>query len=68
MRCPYCNTEMEQGVIYNRLQVKWQDNTGALFPKTVNLSKAGLLGGKAAAWLCENCQKVRVDYSDIQQD
>lgn len=68
MNCPYCNAEMEPGTIYNKIQVKWQDNTKSLFPKTVNLSKAGILGGKATAWLCENCQKVIVDYSEIPQD
>lgn len=59
---------MEKGAIYDRLQVKWQDESDILFPKTVKLSKMGLLGGKAVSWLCEDCKKVIVDYSDMQQD
>jgi len=68
MKCPYCGKDMEKGNIFNRLQVKWQDESSILFPKTVNLSEMGLLGGKAVSWLCEDCKKVIVDYSDIQQD
>lgn len=68
MICPYCGKEMEQGRIYDRLQVKWQDNSKSLFPKTVLLSKMGLLGGNATAYLCENCKKVIIDYSDIEQE
>ncbi len=59
---------MEKGNIFDRLQVKWQDESSVLFPKTVNLSNMSLLGGKAVSWLCEDCKKVIVDYSDIQQD
>ncbi|MBR5805773.1 MAG: hypothetical protein IKY30_03245 [Oscillospiraceae bacterium] len=68
MKCPYCGKDMEKGIIYNKLQVKWQDESSILFPKTVNLSEMGLLGGKAVSWLCEDCKKVIIDYSDIQQD
>ncbi|MBQ6850472.1 MAG: hypothetical protein IJN77_05485 [Oscillospiraceae bacterium] len=59
---------MEKGNIFNKLQVKWQDESSVLFPKTVNLSNMSLLGGKAVSWLCEDCKKVIVDYSDIRQD
>ena len=66
MKCPYCNNEMEQGMIYDRIQVRWQKDN-SLFPKTVNLSKAGFFGGSAVAFLCENCKKVIIDYSEIEQ-
>ena len=68
MKCPYCGKDLEKGNIFYRLQVKWQDESSILFPKTVNLSEMGLLGGKAVSWLCEDCKKVIIDYSDIQQD
>ena len=68
MICPYCGKEMEQGSVFNRTRVDWQDNSKSLFPKTVKLSKMGLLGGKAAAYLCENCKKEIIDYSYIEQE
>lgn len=49
MKCPYCGKDMEKVIIYNKLQVKWQDESSILFPKTVKLFEMSLLGGKAVS-------------------
>lgn len=75
MKCPYCNEEMELGVIPSRLELAWfkgveRPKLGAKFHKdSVVLSKLSFMEGSAvAAYLCRKCQKVVIDYSIKNSD
>ena len=70
MKCPYCNEEMEIGVIPCRTEIAWfkgvkKPTLSAKFHEgSVVLSKLSFMNGSAvAAYLCRKCQKVIIDYS-----
>lgn len=74
MKCPYCNEEMEQGVIQSPQELNWQAqkrllNRSDLYEDAVCLSYPSFIKGSAVeAWLCRNCQKVIVDFADEMSD
>lgn len=76
MRCPYCNIEMEKGIIESNQEISWKPGEKrriigrADFHKgSVVLSELSLLKGSAvAAYICKDCKKVIIDYSDNQSD
>lgn len=74
MKCPYCNEEMEQGVIQSQQEINWQEKThminrSDLYDGAVRLSKRSFVKGSAVeAWLCRKCEKVIIDYSDEKSD
>lgn len=74
MKCPYCNMEMEQGVIQSSQEINWQKkkhllNRSDLHKDAVRLSARSFFKGSAVeAWLCRNCRKVIIDYSNEQSD
>ncbi len=76
MKCPYCDSEMEQGYIQSPYEINWKKgNKRAFFGNagfhegSVVLSELSLLGGSAVtAFLCRDCKKVIIDYSDEKAD
>ena len=75
MKCPYCNEEMELGVIPSRLELAWFKGvkrptlSAKLHKDAVVLSKMSFMNGSAvAAYLCRDCQKVVIDYSIKKSD
>lgn len=70
MKCPYCNIDMEQGVIQSAQEINWQKkkhliNRSYLYDGAVCLSPMSFWKGSAVeAWLCRGCSKVVIDYSE----
>lgn len=69
MKCPYCNKDMQQGVIKSNHILRWK-KTGSLINRSkahdhaVRLSRGSFVKGESAeAWLCRDCCKVVIDYS-----
>lgn len=76
MKCPYCNNEMERGLIQSPHEIEWiKGEKRHLFGRaefhdgSVVLSELSMLKGSAVtSYLCRNCKKVLIDYSDEQSD
>ena len=76
MNCPYCNQEMEDGIIQGRDELSWKKGTKrplfgrAMFhDDSVVLSELSYIKGAAViAYLCRSCKKVIIDYSDEKSD
>ena len=76
MKCPYCSNEMEQGIIQSPQELSWKRGTNrAVFGRaefhegSVVLSEFSFMKGSAvAAFLCRECKKVIIDYSDEKTD
>lgn len=73
MLCPYCNAEMEKGVIgqHDLTPITWiSDNLieNAILPihKTIKLT-ALLKGGEIVTYYCENCKKFIIDENEIER-
>ena len=71
MLCPWCNTEMERGLIQSPHEIGWIPGDKKrffarpeLYEDAVVLSELNFFKGSAVtAWLCRGCQKVVVDYA-----
>lgn len=76
MNCPYCNTEMEIGVIQSSQEISWLKGEKRKFlvraefhDGSVVLSESSFIKGSAVlAHLCRGCQKVIIDFSDPSSD
>lgn len=75
MNCQYCGKEMELGVISSRHEIAWVKGekkpvlNASFHPGSVVLSKLSFTNGSAvAAYLCRDCQKVVIDYSNKYSD
>lgn len=76
MKCPYCQNEMETGLIQSPQEISWiKGEKRHLFAKSdfygdaVVLSEFSFLKGSAAvAGLCRRCKKVILDYGDPGSD
>ncbi len=76
MRCPYCDGEMEQGIIQSPHEIAWiKGNKRPLFGRagfhegSVVLSELSVMKGSAVtAFLCRGCEKVIIDLSDEESD
>lgn len=76
MNCPYCNKEMEKGLIQSSQEIAWiKGDKRKLFAKAefhenaVALSEFSFWKGSAVvAYHCADCHKVIVDYSDARSD
>lgn len=72
MNCPYCNAEMEKGIIGQHdlfIPITWvseQPIENAILPihKTIKLT-ATLKGGEIITYHCENCKKFLIDENDV---
>jgi len=70
VKCPWCGSEMEMGVIQSPNEISWQKKSrlfgkAELHPDSVLLAEHSFIKGSAvAAGLCRNCRKVVIDYGD----
>ncbi len=76
MKCPYCGNEMDKGTIQSPHEIAWVEGEKrlhstfyGLYDGAMVLSKRSMLKGSAViAFLCRECQKVLIDYSDEHSD
>ncbi len=76
MICPYCGKEMEKGLIQSPQEIAWlQGDKKHMFGRavlhegSVILSQLSVMKGSAVtAYLCRDCKKVIIDYSDKISD
>ncbi|WP_019230432.1 PF20097 family protein [Sedimentibacter sp. B4] len=68
MRCPYCNNEIEQGLLQGMRRVAWikRQHKVSLLPKQgeVLLENNTFSDFLLQAHICKSCKKIVVDYSD----
>lgn len=70
MNCPYCGKEMEKGVIQSPHEISWKKKKSffgrAMFHEgSVVLSELSFMSGSAViAYLCRDCKKIVIDYSE----
>ena len=73
MICPYCGKEMEPGMITNYYEMTWYKagKRGKLTVRPKNQEDSVLLsdmsltrGSAVEAFLCRDCQKIIIDYTD----
>lgn len=68
MKCPNCNNEMEHGFLQGMRRVAWVKNQHkvSLLPKQgeILLENNTFKDFIFSAWICKNCKKIVVDYSD----
>ncbi len=76
MTCPWCQKEMEKGLIQSPHEIAWLPGEKRRFFSTraefndgaVTLSRFSALRGSAVrAWLCRDCGKVIID-TDYRSD
>lgn len=76
MQCPYCGKEMEQGLLQSLQEIAWLKGEkrrllgrASFHEGSVVLSELSEWKGSAVtAWLCRDCKKVLIDYSDQTSD
>ena len=76
MKCPYCNNEMEKGLIHSPQELNWIKGekrkffTRAFLHKdSIVLSELSMMKGSACiAYNCPNCKKIVIDYADGNND
>ncbi|MBR0104296.1 MAG: hypothetical protein IKD83_00065 [Firmicutes bacterium] len=76
MICPYCGKEMEKGLIQSPQEIAWLKGDkkhmfgrAVLHEGSVILSQLSVMKGSAVtAYLCRDCKKVLIDYSDRISD
>lgn len=76
MHCPYCEGEMEKGLIQSPYEISWIKGekrkmlARARFHKDcVVLSELSFMKGSACvAYHCPTCQKIVIDYTDGKND
>ena len=76
MKCPYCNNEMEKGLIQSPHEISWLKGEKRKFfgraefhKGSVVLSQLSFMKGSACiAYNCPSCQKIIIDYADSSTD
>lgn len=76
MKCPYCNIEMEKGLIHSPQELNWIKGEKRKFftraflhSEAVVLSELSMLKGSACvAFNCPNCKKIIIDYANSESD
>ena len=68
MECPNCSEKMEQGYLQGMRRVAWvkSKHKVSLFPKQgeVLLENNNIKDFLLKAWICKNCKKIIIDYSN----
>lgn len=68
MKCPNCESEMEQGFLQGVQRVAWVKNKHkfSLMPKEgeVLIENHAFKDFMISAWICKKCKKIVLDYSD----
>ena len=76
MICPYCDDEMEKGLIHSPQELNWIKGEKRKFftraflhKESVVLSELSMINGSACvAYNCPNCKKIIIDYADGSMD
>ena len=76
MICPYCNNEMEKGLIQSPQEISWLKGEKRKFfgraefhKGSVVLSQLSFMKGSACiAYNCQKCKKIVIDYADGSND
>ncbi|MBE6609811.1 MAG: hypothetical protein E7634_04000 [Ruminococcaceae bacterium] len=76
MLCPYCDDEMEKGLIHSPQELNWIKGEKRKFftraflhKESVVLSELSMIKGSACiAYNCPSCQKIVIDYADGSMD
>lgn len=76
MKCPYCGTAMENGIIQSPQELAWFKGANRKFVARARFHEGSVVLSKlsftkcsaVAAHLCRACQKVIIDYSDVYSD
>lgn len=76
MKCPYCDKEMEKGLIQSPQELSWLKGEKRKFAArsflhegSVVLSSLSMMKGSACvAYNCLSCRKIVIDYSDERVD
>ena len=76
MQCPYCGKEMEKGLIQSPHEIAWLKGEkrpllgrAAFHHGSVVLSELSVWKSSAVtAYLCRDCKKVIIDYSEEMSD
>ena len=70
MICPYCNNEMELGIIQSRHELAWKKGLertkgkASFYEESVVLSPLSLMNGSAIkASNCKTCKKIIISYT-----
>ena len=72
MLCPYCNEEMELGVIQSPHEINWgrklrHFTSSNADPEAIVLGGYSFLKGcYTEAYLCRKCEKVIIDFSETE--
>ena len=68
MKCPNCSEKMDQGYLQGMKRVAWVKNKHkvSLLPKQgeVLLENNTVKDFLLKAWICKNCKKIIIDYSN----
>lgn len=70
MKCPYCEAEMEQGVIQSSQELSWKKKRKIIarakfYDESIVLSKLSLMKGSAIiSHLCRTCERIVIDYKE----
>ena len=76
MKCPYCNNEMEIGLIQSAQELNWTKvekrklfSRAFLHKDSIVLSELSFMKGSACiAYNCPNCKKIIIDYENSHTD
>ena len=75
MRCPYCEKNMEIGLIQSPHELSWIKGEKRKFfaraifhEESVVLSELSMNGSACIAYNCSDCEKIVIDYSDENVD
>lgn len=68
MECPICGKEMEQGFIQGNQRVAWVKSKHkiSILPQEGEVLLDNKTFGSLlfTAWICKDCEKILLDYSD----
>lgn len=66
MNCPYCNKEMNKGVVTAKSPPIWTiRNKATIFKRKDEKSLCNFVGTEfSAAYYCEDCNKIIVDLNE----
>lgn len=68
MKCPYCDSEMEQGLLQGMQRVAWvkKQHKISLHPNEgeILLENSVFQNFVFSAEICKTCKKIVLDYSD----
>lgn len=70
MKCPYCNGEMEKGILEGQRYLLWAKRPHKLtyHPKEgeVLLGEKTISSVVVDSYICKQCKKIILDYSNLE--